>query len=91
MWKTVDKVWNFVGEVVDPNAGKEKPPGLPGGPKPFPGDAVYPAGLYDHIFDIELGDNVMRRIPFNNGANALLAAERFVQREEIDEGYKSQI
>ena len=44
---------------------------------------IFPAGEYDHVFDVELGDNVMRKLPFNNGSNVYEAAEKFMARENI--------
>lgn len=52
-------------------------------PKYYAGDALFPAGEYDHVFDVELGDNVMRKLPFNNGENAITAAEKFCVREQL--------
>ena len=51
--------------------------------KSYPGDRFFPAGDYDHIYYIELGDGVERPIPFNNHDNPLMAAELFVARESI--------
>lgn len=53
------------------------------GPKPYAGDALFKAGDYDHVFDVELGDGIMRRLPFNNGANAYEAADKFMAREGL--------
>ena len=51
--------------------------------KHYPGDALFKAGEYDHIFDVELGDGIMRKLPFNNGANSLEAADKFISRERL--------
>jgi len=42
---------------------------------------LFEAGEYDHIFDVDLGDNIMRKLPFDNGTNPLVAADKFVIRE----------
>lgn len=52
---------------------------------------MFPAGEYDHVFDVELGDNVMRKLPFNNGANAIEAAEKFCVREGVGRANIDQI
>lgn len=44
---------------------------------------MFKAGEYDHIFDVELGDGIMRKLPFNNGANFLEAADKFCSREHL--------
>lgn len=36
-------------------------------PKMYEGDFMFKAGEYDHIFDVDLGDGMMRKLPFNNG------------------------
>jgi len=60
-------------------------------PKFYGGDAMFEEGEYDHIFDVELGDNVMRKLPFNNGANAIQAAEKFCVRESLGRANIEQI
>jgi phospholipase A-2-activating protein len=52
---------------------------------------LFKAGEYDHIFDVELGDGIMRRLPFNNGANFLEAADKFCSREHLNRGNVEQI
>lgn len=44
---------------------------------------VFTAGEYDHVFDVEIGDGVMRKLPFNNGAPFLEAADKFCARENM--------
>ena len=94
MWKAAENKWEYVGEVVDPNAGQAGSSNMglaPNQTKHYPGDAVFKAGEYDHIFDVELGDNIMRKLPFNNGDNAIQAAENFCAREDLGRGNIDQI
>lgn len=92
MWKQMEKKWEYVGEVVDPNAGGAGAAGNVGVvPKHYPGDTMFEEGEYDHIFDVELGDNVMRKLPFNNGGNAISAAEKFCAREGLSRANVEQI
>ena len=51
--------------------------------KIYSGDSLFPAGEYDHIFDVELGDGIMRKLPFNNGAGFLESADKFCARENL--------
>lgn len=44
---------------------------------------MFPEGEYDQIFDVDLGDGYMRKLPYNNGGNALEAAEKFCVREQL--------
>lgn len=51
--------------------------------KSYPGDQVFEAGEYDHVFDVDLGDGYHRKLPFNNGSNTLESAEKFIAREGL--------
>ncbi len=67
MWK--GDQWDEFGEVMD-NAGNDSSNvGAVQATKMYPGDEYFPADEYDHIFDVELGDGIMRKLPFNNGAD----------------------
>jgi phospholipase A-2-activating protein len=44
---------------------------------------LFKAGEYDHIFDVDLGDGVLRKLPFNNGAPVADAADKFCARENL--------
>jgi len=72
MWKQDDKSWEKIGDVQLPSA---PPPGKE--VKYYEGDRLFEAGEYDHVFDVEIGDGVMRKLPFNNGGNADEAANKF--------------
>jgi phospholipase A-2-activating protein len=82
MWKMEDSKWEEIGEVVTGNS-ESSNMGAVSVTKHFPGDALFPAGEYDHIFDVELGDGLMRKLPFNNGANPYQAADKFMSREGL--------
>ena len=72
--------WEYLGEML--------------GAKPktkYPGDRFFPAGDYDYVFSIEDESGVGKKLPFNKGDNTLLAAEKFLAREQLSLGYKEQI
>lgn len=50
--------------------------------KYYPGDEWFEPGEYDHLFNVEdEGSNgITKVIPFNNGDNALTAAEKYCKR-----------
>jgi phospholipase A-2-activating protein len=52
---------------------------------------LFEAGEYDHIFDIDMGDGVMRKLPYDNGGNPLEAADKFIVREHLNRAYVEQI
>ena len=72
--------WEKIGDVVNPSAGNI-------GSKVYEGDRLFQAGEYDHIFDVDLGDGMIRKLPFDNGANPLEAADKFVVREQLSRSY----
>ena len=52
---------------------------------------MFPAGEYDKVIDVDLGDGVYRKLPCNNGANYLDVADRFCAREHLGRSYVEQI
>eukprot|EP00742_Colponemidia_sp_Colp-10_P003823 GILJ01004073.1.p1 GENE.GILJ01004073.1~~GILJ01004073.1.p1 ORF type:complete len:786 (+),score=133.68 GILJ01004073.1:49-2358(+) len=79
-WDASKAQWDKIGDVTDTDdSSASDSVGVH-----FEGDKFFPGGLYDRMFDVDLGDGLIRRIPWRYGDNALLAAERFLQREEMD-------
>ena len=48
---------------------------------------MFAAGEYDHVFDVDLGDGILRKLPFNNGANFMEASDKFCARENLSKVY----
>lgn len=80
VWKADFNRWDKIGDVINPVGG-----GISN--KIYEGDRMFEAGEYDHIFDVDLGDNIIRKLPFDNGDNFLVAADKFVIREGINKAY----
>ena len=59
--------------------------------KQYGGDEYFPAGEYDFLFDVELGEARMALLPYNDGDNPLVVAEKFCAREVINKANLSQI
>lgn len=57
----------------------------------YPGDALFPAGEYDKVIDVDLGDGVYRKLPCNNGVNLLEVADKFCAREHLGRSHVEQI
>lgn len=68
--------WEKIGDVLGTKENKNN----------YPGDRFFPAGQYDYVFDVELEGGVSK-LPFNRGDNALVAAEKFVSRENLHKLY----
>lgn len=81
MWK--DGKWEYVGEVMAQGT-QEK--------RHYHGDRFFPKGEYDYIFDVDLAEGAPKaKLPFNEGDNPLVVAEKFLTREGMNLGYKDQI
>jgi len=91
MWQQEQNKWEEIGEVVTGNEDGSSNMGAVSTTKNYPGDPLFKAGEYDHVFDVELGDGVMRKLPFNNGANCLEAADKFCAREMMGKANIEQI
>lgn len=73
--------WNFVGDMV--GQGSQK--------KHFAGDRVFPKGEYDYVFDVQDDSGSTNKLPFNDGDNVYTAAEKFLNREQMNIIFKEQI
>jgi len=72
-WNAGARIWDKIGEVTG-SGGSDK--------KQYPGDAVFPAGEYDFVFDVEWTDK-KALLPYNKGQNPMQIAEAFCAREGI--------
>ena len=82
-WHMEGEYWERIGEVVGNEGGSAK--------KYYPGDEYFDAGEYDYIFDVELGDGLMRKLPYRNDQNPMIAAEKFIGRENMNREYLQHI
>lgn len=79
--------WVKIGDVIT-EAG---PSGMKAERKYFAGDNYFEAGEYDYVFDVDDDSGVPKVIPFNDGGNALDAAEKYIKREGLTKAYVEQI
>ncbi|CAN8072020.1 unnamed protein product [Agarophyton chilense] len=81
MWSAADKKWTKVGDVVDePNGGGVTSGGEVKGKK------------YDFVFEVEIGEGGKKeKLGFNKGENPYLAAQRFIDENEISQEFLDQI
>ena len=91
MWSDAESKWNKIGEVQNPGqaaqqTGQGNAAGV-GQTTHYPGDALFAAGEYDKVIDVDLGDGVFRKLPCNNGANYLDVADKFCAREHLGRSY----
>jgi hypothetical protein len=71
-----DGKWILIGEVMEVKSSK----------KAWMGDKYFQAGDYDYIFDVEMSGNYTQ-IPINKDDNCLVAAEKFIARENLHRNY----
>ena len=81
-YKLSEDKWELLGEVMGQKSAPQK--------KYYPGDDIFKEGNYDYIFDVELNDGITQ-LPFNEGDNILVAAEKFVGREKLHKAYVDDI
>ena len=81
-FKASENQWQLLGEVMGQNPQPSK--------QFYPGDGVFKEGMYDYIFDVEL-EGGMTKLPFNEGDNILMAAEKFIGREKLHKAYTDDI
>ena len=83
--------WELIGHVTSgPDSGGQQAAPQSAG-RYYEGDRLFEAGEYDHIIDVDLGDGIMRKLPFNNGGNAMDAAGKFCARENLSRASIEQI
>ncbi|CAK67180.1 unnamed protein product (macronuclear) [Paramecium tetraurelia] len=79
IWSAANKNWQMIG-------GEESSQ-----KKIFYGDKYFEAGEYDHIFDVEDGNGIAKLMPYNEGENLYVTAEKFCLREGYSKNYIQQI
>lgn len=81
MWKAGK--WEYVGEVMA-QGNSEK--------RQYEGDRFFPKGDYDYVFEVDIAEGAPKsKLPYNEGENPLIVAEKFLTREGMNMGYKEQI
>ena len=93
MWSNAESKWNKIGEVQGQGGGGggQQPGEISTGTTYYPGDALFPAGEYDKVIDVDLGDGVFRKLPCNNGASYSEVSDKFCAREGLGRAYTEQI
>ncbi|KAJ1918886.1 WD repeat protein Lub1 [Mycoemilia scoparia] len=76
-WDDNSKEWKKVGEVVDSQGSESK--------------KVYEGKEYDYVFDVELEDGRPLKLPYNVSENPYMAAQNFINRNELPPYYLDQI
>ncbi|PWN27737.1 PFU-domain-containing protein [Jaminaea rosea] len=77
-WSTASSSWEKVGEVVG---------GVGSGTK-----KLYEGKEYDYVFDVDIADDAPPlKLPYNLSENAYMAAQRFLERNELPMSYLEQV
>lgn len=71
-WSEAETRWIKIGEVIDANSS---------------GKQQYLGKEYDYLFDVDIGDGQMRKLPHNNGDNPYVSAQEFLMREELSNDF----
>ncbi|KAI0566520.1 WD40-repeat containing protein [Gracilaria domingensis] len=79
MWSVAEKKWSKVGDVVDE----------PGGTK---SSGEVKGKKYDFVFEVEIGEGGKKeKLGYNKGENPYLAAQRFIDDNELSQEFLDQI
>jgi len=83
-WDARSGEWKKVGEVTGA-AGKE-------GAQRSTGKQVYEGKEYDYVFDVDIQDGVPPlKLPFNITDDPYFAAQKFLEKNEISQGYLDEV
>lgn len=79
MWSAAEMKWTKIGDVVDNPAGSSSTGEVMG-------------KKYDFVFDVEVGEGGKKeKLGFNRGENPYLAAQRFIDDNELSQEFLGQI
>ena len=70
--------WVLIGDMVGQGSQKTH----------FEGDRYFPKGEYDYVFNVEDDSGMSNKLPFNDGDNVYQAAEKYLNREQMNVGFK---
>jgi phospholipase A-2-activating protein len=80
-----DQKWTKVGDVVgQPDQG---PSGSNGFSAPGGGKVTFEGKEYDYVFDIDVEDGVVLKLPYNLSTDPWIAAQEFIHKNEVPQGY----
>lgn len=88
MWHVEGGYWERIGEVVGTSLDQQS---QGSSRKYYNGDHIFPAGEYEYIFDVDLGEGITKKLPYNNTQNPLETAEKFIAREGMRRDYIPEI
>lgn len=78
-WNAKEYNWEKIGEVVD-------------GPTDPLASRTINGMVYDHVFDVDIGDGVPpRKLSYNRGENPYDVAEKWLEEQDLPPGYKEQV
>ncbi len=79
----VDQKWTKIGDVVgQPGKDSGNKFSAPGG-----GKVTYEGKEYDYVFDIDVEDGVVLKLPYNLDTDAWHAAQDFIHKHDLPQGY----
>ncbi|ORX34872.1 PFU-domain-containing protein [Piromyces finnis] len=74
-WSNTDQKWIKVGVVVSTSSNK----------------TLFEGKEYDYVFDIDIGDGSILRLPYNATENPYQAAQEFIWKHELSQDFLDQI
>jgi len=75
-WSASSNEWNKVGEVVDARSQSKQ---------------ILNGKEFDFVFDVDIGDGMMRKLGYNNGENPYVVAQQFLWDNELNQEWLDQV
>ncbi|MCL4124818.1 UNVERIFIED_CONTAM: hypothetical protein GTU68_054159 [Idotea baltica] len=80
-WSASKNEWDAVGEVV----------GGAGGSANTSGKVLYQGREYDFVFDVDLDEGRVIKLPYNRGEDPWIVAQAFIHQHELPQDYLDQV
>ena len=80
-WSSSSQQWSAVGEVV----------GGTGGSASTSGKVLYEGKEYDYVFDVELDEGSILKLPYNMCEDPYFAAQRFIHQHELPQDFLDRV
>ncbi|KAG0717763.1 Phospholipase A-2-activating protein [Chionoecetes opilio] len=80
-WSSASQQWSAVGEVV----------GGAGGSASTSGKILYEGKEYDYVFDVELDQGSILKLPYNVCEDPYFAAQRFIHQHELPQDFLDRV
>ena len=83
-WSESERKWTKIGDVVGQPEGGGK---ANNGAAPAGGKVTYEGREYDFVFDIDIDDGVVLKLPYNRTDEPWMIAQKFIHKHDLPQVY----